>query len=100
MNDFCLTFGHEVLGACAVMEGEGRSDTWSLARSQKDADLHDNLAKIQQCIEYFNALAGSPGRMRFEINIVDIGAGFAYKHGEAPRGYPRKEKINEIEESA
>jgi hypothetical protein len=31
---------------------------------------------------------------------VDIGAGFAYKHGESPTGLSTKEKINEIEESA
>jgi hypothetical protein len=37
----------------------------------------NNLAEIQQGIEYFNALARSPDAIRLEIKIVDIGASFA-----------------------
>jgi hypothetical protein len=42
----------------------------------------------------------SPGAIRLAISIVNIGAGFAYRHGERPKKQSEgRRKINEIKKS-
>jgi hypothetical protein len=60
----------------ALLHMDGYATTQGL-RTATGQVARNNLAEIQQGIEYFNALARSPDAIRFEIKIVDIGVPFA-----------------------